>query len=219
MFNPKHVVLLLVAGTLFYFIQWSCNPFQKNAEHKLKKINARTLLPKANQLKTGDLILRHGKGIISESFMFMSQKQRKFSHAGMVFLEGDSVYVIHALGGETAVDNAVKKHTLYEFCDPADNHSFAVYRYVDMDSLTLQHYVDNMMDAYRKRINFDMDFRMDTDSVQYCSELVWKSIMNAVKKPGYLDQSKTPDGNVYVAVDNLYCNTHTKLICEVDYDF
>lgn len=219
MFKIRHLTWFIVAGTLLYLMQWSCNPFQRNAEHKLKKINVRTLLPTADKLKTGDLILRHGKGIISESFMFMSQKQRKFSHAGMIFLEGDSVYVIHALGGETATDNAVKKHTLYEFCDPHDNHSFAVYRYVDMDSTTLQRYVDNMLDAYRKRINFDMDFRMDTDSVQYCSELVWKSIMNAVNKPDYLDQSKTPDGYVYVAVDNLYCNTHTKLIYEVDYDF
>ncbi|MCS7076060.1 MAG: YiiX/YebB-like N1pC/P60 family cysteine hydrolase [Bacteroidia bacterium] len=200
-------------------MQWSCNPFQKNAEHKLKKINVRTLLPTAKHLKTGDLIVRHGKGIISESFMFMSQKQRKYSHAGMILLEGDSVYVIHALGGETAADNAVKKHTLYEFCDPADNHSFAVYRYIDMDSTTLQNYVNNMIDAYRKRILFDMDFRMDTDSVQYCSELVWKSIMRAVKKPDYLDYSKTPDGHIYVAVDNLYYNSHTKLIYQADYDF
>lgn len=217
MFSPRYITIGLILFAVFYCFQWSCNPFQKNAIQKLKHVSFRSLLPNAHQTRSGDLILRHGKGIISESFMFMSLKDRKFSHAGMVLVEGDSIYVVHALGGETAVDNAVKKHSLAEFCDPADNHSFAIYRYKDMNDEQRQSFVNEMLDAYRKKINFDMDFSMETDSVQYCSELVWKSITHAMKDINYLDQSKNAEGRAYVAVDNLYYNKHTQLLYESHY--
>lgn len=53
--------------------------------------------PSYDSLKSGDLILRHGRGIISDAFMQLSVKEKKYSHSGLIHKEGGKYMFITQL--------------------------------------------------------------------------------------------------------------------------
>ena len=171
--------------------------------------------PSYDSLKSGDLILRHGRGIISDAFMQLSVKEKKYSHSGLIHKEGGKVYVYHAIGGEDNPDSKLRKDWLTTFCDPRYVHSFAIYRYdlnerkkKILDSLATQ--------LYNKGVLFDLKFDLATDSVMYCSEFVYKSLQKASNQKDYISTNKV-NGITYVPIDNLYLNKHCSFIYSHSY--
>src|SRR5678816_3215547 len=49
--------------------------------------------PPAGLLENGDLIFRHSRGTISNMLLHFSQKDSRYSHAGIVYVEKGRVYV------------------------------------------------------------------------------------------------------------------------------
>ena len=48
--------------------------------------------------QTGDIVLRNGKGFISDLFRNTSKREKKYSHAGIIVIENNQPYVYHMLG-------------------------------------------------------------------------------------------------------------------------
>lgn len=151
-------------------------------------------------LENGDIIYRHGNGFFSGYFKNTSQKEQLYSHAGIVSVSGDSVFVIHSEASEFTGIGGVKKESLQVFLK--DISTWGVYR---LD--TIRDVRDSIVITAFKYLSdnsqFDFDFDSDDDSKIYCTELVALCINKAVHRRlieanGYLGKK------IYFAVDDTY---------------
>ena len=168
-----------------------------------------------DRFQSGDIILRNGKGFISDVFRQFSLEDKKYSHAGIINVEENKIFVYHILGGETKKRMQIRKELLDYFCTPEDNNSFAVYRY-DLSGEEKKSMLKNLQLLASKKIVFDPHFDLATDSAMYCTELVYKVVEAAAHTKKYLPYTFA-SGNKYIAPDNLYMNPHSKLIYSCTY--
>ena len=85
--------------------------------------------PGAVRLQTGDVILRRGKGFISEVFRKSSRYDQHYSHAGVVEVTNQGIYVIHVIGEPGTTVSNLRKERMSDFCSSNENLEYAVYRY------------------------------------------------------------------------------------------
>lgn len=163
-------------------------------------------IPK-DKLKTGDIILREGKSFISQALRSFSQTDKHYSHAGIIVIRNDQIYVCHVMAAEGNRSNKIRLEPVSSFCNRTDNSSFAVYR-----SNVDPSHVDSVMTGYfLKGISFDNDFDLKSDQQMYCTELVYKILTAANGNEKFINLSHG-NGIDYVACDNLYLNPQTHLI-------
>jgi hypothetical protein len=163
-----------------------------------------------NKMQSGDVILRNGKGFISDVFRQFSLKDKSYSHAGIVSIEQKKVYVYHILGGEESNEKSLRKELLASFCNFSQNDAVAVYRY-DLSPHIKDNIIGKLQSLSRKKITFDSHFDLKTDSAMYCTELIYKVVTVASGNNKYFPTTFI-DGNEYIAPDNLYLNGHASLI-------
>ncbi len=205
-------VMLLAAGG---FYLWKYEEPSVNIPFETVKKKWEVTRPHDSLLHTGDLILRHGRGFISNAFMSFSLRDSKYSHAGIVHRDGDKVFVYHAIGGEENKDNRMRKDLLFDFCDPRYVHSFGIYRYrlTAAQCFCLDSLAGN---CYNAGLQFDTHLSMATDDVMYCSELIYKLLPKASGNKIRLSLSRA-GGKDYVATDDLYLNEHCRFLYHCDY--
>ena len=191
------------------------NPYPKWLDDQhMKKWEAARL--DESLLRDGDLVLRHAKGFVSDAILPFSTNDPKYSHSGVVKKIDGKTYVLHASGGEENVSNTMKRDPLPLYCHPAAIFKFGVYR-LDLDSLQRAEFVTQMERYYREGMEFDFDFDMKTDDRMYCSEMIYKSLVQVTQDTAYIPLSHVIE-KPYVAIDNLYQNEHCTLLFEYEYD-
>ena len=80
-------------------------------------------------IKSGDIIFRNGIDDVSRAARSMNRKDTSYSHCGVLFIENDSVFVYHALGGSYNPSQKLLREPIDSFCNPKDNDAFGIYRY------------------------------------------------------------------------------------------
>ncbi|MBL0342099.1 MAG: hypothetical protein IPP71_14960 [Bacteroidetes bacterium] len=163
--------------------------------------------------KSGDIVVRQGKGWISEIFKKFSTTEHKYSHAGVLMLESGKPYVYHCIGTNNGSKGGMKKEPLSEFCNSQYVTSFAIYQtpFFETSSCALQKYFKSLS---QKNIQFDDEFDLSTDHQLYCSEMIYKMLQEVY---GYSLEVSTFKGQKYVAIDNLYLKTRFTKITEIKY--
>ena len=210
--NRKYIAIIiafvLLTGICSFCLRGknTDNVFDKNYYVRWKES-----LPTVSNLKTGDLIVRHGKGFVSDAFRYFSRKDKRYSHAGIISIQNGRAYVYHAIGGEENTSNNLRKETLNEFCNPEKINSYAVYTYHLCDSQRKQ--LDSIMrNYYTQGLQFDTHFDLKTENAMYCSELVYKALLSVTHDMNYISLSSL-NGMSYVGIDDLYMNSNCKLVC------
>jgi hypothetical protein len=151
-------------------------------------------------LKTGDIIFRNGKGIVSAMFRCTSQ-EKKYTHAGVVILKNEIPYVFHMIGNANG-KCGLKTETLESFCNKTTNYGIAVYRYKCFKGN------EDKINVYYQKLKkcdpvFDESFNLETDNALYCSEMIYKmtrEITGLCLPHSYFSNEK------YISIDNLYRN-------------
>jgi hypothetical protein len=169
-----------------------------------------------DSLREGDLILRHGRGLMSDMLMNFSTAEAKYSHAGVIHFEGDEIMVMHSIDGGENANNRMRKEPLALFCHPQAIFSFGIFRF-DLDSAQMAVFDSLIQLRFQQQMEFDVDFDLNTDDKMYCSEIIYKSLLVASQDENYIPLSRTAD-KAYVAIDNLYLNPHCKKIFEYHYE-
>lgn len=161
-------------------------------------------------LKDGDLVLRTGNDFISLVLRRFSRVNKTYSHCGIVRKEDGKLFIYNAIGGEDNPDAKLRKESFEQFCNPAHNFGFGIFRYHLKENELKR--LDSIVDLfYNKKIPFDLQFDLKTDSSLYCAEFVYKALELATGQPHYLPVSEIADFK-YVAIDNLFLNKHTQKI-------
>lgn len=189
------------------------SPRELNEIHK--KLWEQVNLP-VSELKTGDLILRHGKGFVSDAMLSFSTNDPQYSHSGIIEIENGQAFVIHAVGGEENETNYTRREPIAVFCHPYSIHKFGVFRFCIEDSV-MDDFVAQMKRYYAQKIEFDLDFDMYTEEKMYCSEMIYKAMDIATKGKNFIPLARVME-KPYVAIDDLYLNGFCNPIFSYSYD-
>ncbi|MFM2206737.1 MAG: hypothetical protein RL213_712 [Bacteroidota bacterium] len=174
----------------------------------LQEASSHSHVPDTSLLRQGDIILRCGKGVISDIFLRMSLHDRSFSHAGVLCRDEGKWTVLHMLESESGRE--LFSESLYDYCSDSKADSIAVFRLTESAD-TVEKVMDACQALKRNPPVFDERFDLGSDSELYCTELVYKVYRSA--SSGLISLPLTEiAGYLYCACDNLYLNRYAKQI-------
>lgn len=126
-------------------------------------------------IKDGDIILRHGYGLVSDLIVSSLNEGLNISHCAIVH-KTDSVFqVIHSVSQNLSDVDGVQAQDIQPFIRDSKENSVIVLRY--KDSLNTQSRIAKRALYYlKKKIAFDHNFDIADSSTFYCTELIWKAI-------------------------------------------
>ncbi len=196
------------------FLCWGCNSGDAANKKSISTADLvvafKTIDSTKPLIKNGDLVFRNGRDEVSQAARSMNRKDTSFSHCGLVFIEHDSVFVYHALGGSYNPSQKLKRELLDSFCNPSENNAFGIYRY-NLEKAETEKLKKTVEGYYKAGLKFDLYFNFFSDDVMYCSEFVFKSLNQSVNGAysKYLRLDTLPYG---VTTDDIFLNENCKLI-------
>lgn len=166
-----------------------------------------------NLLRTGDLVVRTGADMTSYMFSQMNQRDKTFSHCGLVIIEDGKPFIYHSIGGEDNPDEELRRDDAHFWFSPANNLGLGVVRLID-DTAKVPVLVSAIHQLHKEKIKFDMQFDLATDDRLYCAEFVYKVVNQSMSDPEYLTPTRFM-GYTYVGIDDLFLNRHATLVCSL----
>jgi len=176
-----------------------------------------------NVAKNGDLVVRLTDDIISNQVAYLNEKDKSFSHCGMIAEQDGKKFVCH-IAPELAGADTIQFIPIDSFLNPDKNIKCALYRYnfsqIEKDSMYAY-----ILQAKSRGARFDRSYNFDTDEKLYCSEMIAKAIKAAtagrVVCKGFLIPQKMQkivmayfknekdiknriNKQTYISLDNLY---------------
>ena len=212
------LVIISIVTCLFWAGRRNTNipsPNTKPAKEIESTYNQKCIDHAIELLRTGDIVLRTGSDVTSYMLTQMNQKEKSYSHCGIVIIEDGCPFVYHSIGGEDNPDQELKRDSVSFFFSPLNNLGFAVARTALSETQNIS-FIETVKLFYKQRRKFDLDFDLGTDDRLYCSEFVYKAMRQALKDSCFIERTRV-FGKEYIGIDNLYLNDHTKLICQVKF--
>lgn len=161
-----------------------------------------------DQPRTGDLVFRSGKGVISDWFRRCSVTDPSYSHAGIIYRKGDDIMVVHLQ--QTSSDGSLKVERLSDFWEVSACKAGSIYR-LDLEKEEVDYMMKEIDKDLITGVRFDEHFNLDDDTRMYCSEWIRNKVIHTTHDPAFFPIT-TADDFRYVAPDNLYLNQHAMLV-------
>ncbi len=131
------------------------------------------------RIEDGDIILRHGYGLVSDMIVERLNENYDLSHCGIICKEKDSIYIIHSVSSSVSPDDGVQTQGLNAFVHDAQKNSIVLIRYKNKGTSGSNAGISRRAKAYlQQKITFDHSFDLADSSDFYCTELIWKCIYN-----------------------------------------
>jgi len=186
----------------------------QQGQNRFQNIENRRMVDSAiHLLRTGDLVLRTGADVTSYIFTQFNQTDKTYSHCGLVVIEHGYPFIYHSIGGEDNPDEKLRRDSASFWFSPANNLGFGIARF-SFDSSQIASLQKTVYQYFREQRRFDMDFDLGTNDRLYCAEFVYKALNHAVGDSTFI-RPVSRFGKTFVAVDNLFLNSHAKLVCQV----
>lgn len=201
----NYLLLTLVLITLSFCSLSKLQAIRSNTSNKAGSLSDPNELSK---IHSGDIILREGKSFVSQVFKNFSLTDKHYSHSGIIYVLNGKYYVCHVVAAEGNRSDKIRLEPLSSFCNPSENVSWAIYR-TTVDGTKIDKQVVRFLS---EKIAFDTDFSLQSNDRMYCSELVYKILTEANENKKFINLSHGSTFD-YVACDNLYLNSQTRLIC------
>ncbi len=167
------------------------------------------ILPEAIAcIQSGDLVTRYGNDLTSFLLVNMNPVDKSFSHCGVASIEKDTVFIYHAIGGEFNPDQKLKRETLFSFAHPADNKALGIFK-PELQAGALPLLLQHVKKEFAAGLRFDMDFDLQTDDRQYCSEFAAKSYGLVWEGLSWVKITEQA-GRRFIPVDALFLNEKMK---------
>ncbi len=212
-------MVVILSGTLFLIsagkIHTGDKPTHLHAKRLANKENKHALDSAISLLKSGNIVLRSGLGAISQMLAQMNQKDKSYSHCGIVIIENGYPFVYHAIGGEDNPDERLRRDSANRFFSPLNNEGIAAVSY-DFDDNVTETLKSIVWQYYKARPKFDMKFDMATDDALYCSEFVYKCLNKATCDTSFISPTHAI-GHTFVGIDDLFMNGHARFVCRMKF--
>ena len=170
------VLVLLLLG-VFSFVY-----FYEKKSQKTERTNTYSLTQaEENFLQEGDIILRHGFGLISDAIAKYAKDAYSISHCGMVVKDSaDNWAVIHTVSNSLAEIDGMQKDDLRKFVRESQPNSIIVTRYRFQNEEQRQKVVAQAYYYLHKQVPFDNEFDSADSSKFFCTELIWNVFYHAI---------------------------------------
>ena len=126
------------------------------------------------QLRSGDIILRRGYGMVSRMIATRLEGRFAFSHCGVVVEREGKLFVVHTVSSNVSEIDGMQMHQLDEFVRQSKPGSIAVTRLNDSADASIL--VRESLRFLAAEVPFDHDFDLHDASTLYCSEMIWRSL-------------------------------------------
>ncbi|HEC29515.1 MAG TPA: hypothetical protein ENI65_08015 [Gammaproteobacteria bacterium] len=159
-------------------------------------------------VQNGDLILRRGKGMMSDIAASFSISDRRFSHVGIAVMKNRKAYVVHSIQDDDKGYNGVVREPLSDFL--GDVSDWAVYR-LKLDRQQQNKLARTASRYAHQHIAFDTRFDLDSSNVMYCTELVWRASAE-VSQPNLIQPTAQKSGGRFITIEDTYRHNNAVLI-------
>ncbi len=130
-------------------------------------------------LQEGDIVFRLGRGT-SSRIVNLADKEKSYSHIGIVVQKDSEWCVIHAVPGEemeTGGLETVKCDPISLFFSSDRTVDGVVMRFDSIDKIA-KPIVEKAREFYQRKILFDHQYSLSDSSKMYCTELVYRIFKN-----------------------------------------
>ena len=143
-------------------------------------------------MRSGDIILRRGFGLVSASIASSLNEAFSVSHCGIVDVDSNgNVRVIHSVSSSLSDFDGLQDCTIEEFCKESKENSLMVVRFRDTADVPLANLAKTAQTYLDRKIPFDGVFDITQNDEMYCSEMVWSALKENFNYDIYPDKSKT----------------------------
>ena len=156
---------MMVVSFLFFYQQ-------KSNKDELKN-DYRLTIEEKKLLQEGDIIFRHGFGIISDAIVKYVKSDYAVSHCGIVVTDSlGKLFVIHTVSNTLADIDGMQKDNLDVFVKGSHKNSIIVTRY-NYENDTLSKKIAAQANYYlSKQIPFDHRFDCEDSTAFFCTEFI-----------------------------------------------
>ncbi|HNW69169.1 MAG TPA: YiiX/YebB-like N1pC/P60 family cysteine hydrolase [Bacteroidales bacterium] len=130
------------------------------------------------KIQDGDIILRHGYGLVSDMIVEQLDEKYDISHCSIVCKTDTNYTVIHSVSSSLSDVDGVQSQDLKNFINESQYNSVIVIRYkpkIDKPRSAISRKAKYYLGQH---IPFDNAFDINDSSEFYCTELLWKVILN-----------------------------------------
>ena len=145
---------------------------------KQDEINNNITALKKNAV-SGDLIVRLTDDLISEQIKFLNEKEKIYSHAGIIIIKNNQSFVCNISPNDPENDT-IQIVPLDSFINPAKNLKCALYRF-DLSQEEKDSLNEILLKYKSDDVRFDRLYDLNTDNKMYCAELIDKALQKATR--------------------------------------
>ncbi|HOY30947.1 MAG TPA: YiiX/YebB-like N1pC/P60 family cysteine hydrolase [Bacteroidales bacterium] len=168
------IIILSIAASLRLFLYaYEHHSMQEQSFYRY------TLSDKeVDMIQDGDIILRHGYGLVSDMIVEQLDEQYDISHCAIVCKDDTGCMVVHSVSSSLSNVDGVQSQNLKAFIRDSHYNSVIVIRYKSRINKPLSAISRKAKYYLAQQVPFDNAFNIDDSSEFYCTELLWKVILN-----------------------------------------
>ncbi len=166
-------ILLTLMLLVYIFLE----TYEHSSDQKRQRLNYRLTKVEFDLIEDGDIVLRHGYGLVSDMIVNTLNESFSISHCAIVVKDDSSAHVIHSVSQSLSDYDGVQIQDLRPFINNSKKNSVIVIRFNKSED---RHLISERARYYlSKRVPFDSSFDIKDTSKFFCSELIWRIILDA----------------------------------------
>lgn len=203
--TTHHRMMIVVVGIFLCLYQSACNDPDEEGTYALTSDQQSLFNP-------GDIILRRGKGLVSDGIAQVLNEPYNVTHCGLLVPSDSGWAVMHALSDKSRDIDGVVVQALGQFVEESKQGSIMVVRYKAMNGK--EQAVLHTADGYLKKgLPFDLGFDIHDTTAIYCSELLQKVYMDNFGEDIFPIRIQTPTTEL-LKYTYLFDTTHFERVLE-----
>lgn len=165
-------------------------------------------------VRSGDLVFRRGRDLLSDFFSSLNKRDQRFSHCGIACVTDTGTFVYHIIATTTHPDGLILYETLPSFVDAKAHSAWGLVRYNGLNVAAL---LDRVQFFQNQQVRFDHHFDLSSNHQLYCTELVYKCLLGAGIDSAAIGSEQNVAHKVYIPVDALLENKFAATIGQIAY--
>jgi hypothetical protein len=167
--------IILMAGMSLLFI------YQQQSDREEQTNTYQLTTKEIETLQEGDIIFRHGFGLISDAIIRYAHDDYPVSHCGIIVKDtSGKLFVIHTVSNTLAAIDGMQKDRLSTFVKGSYPNSVIVARYNYTNDTMQKQIAAQANDYLSKQIPFDHHFDCSDSTTFFCTELIRNVFFHAI---------------------------------------
>lgn len=146
-----------------------------------QEVKSKYFLTKDEQLllQEGDIVLRHGYGMVSNMISATLKEDIELSHCAIIIKDStDKFKVVHSVSQSVSDYDGVQIQDLNLFINDSKPNSVVVVRYKNLSPEQQLLIRKKSLEFLKQQIPFDHSFDISDSTEFYCTELIWRIFLD-----------------------------------------